>query len=597
MKNNKYLRAAALLCICMVLMFTGIKAREFFEENRTDVSINVKESISVQEKFDQYLNDLFCQEVAASTINLHYTLKNPEEYGITKYTVSYGTISDESQNKAVAVLENIKAALNKIDPDKLDRNYQMTYDILTSYVEHELHGANYYLYQEMLRPSTGTQAEIPVLMAEYTFYDEQDVQDYLELLNQMPAYFGQILNFEKQKAEAGLFMSDYAADDIILQCENFISDKENNYLLDTFNDKLAVMEAISAEQKAVYQEENKSAVLDKVIPAYENLINGMQSLKGQGKNQAGLFHFEQGREYYEYLVKAYTGSDMSVEEMKKKTKEQRAEDMSNAAKLIGENPELLVQCTTYTFEEKEPDIILEELQEKMVNDFPTPPDTSFAIKYVHPSLEKYLAPAFYLTVPIDDISRNAIYINGSSNYQKIKLYTTLAHEGFPGHLYQNIMERSQNFPAIRSLLGTSGYAEGWATYVEMISYYYADIDEPLAALLQRDQSALLSLYATADIGIHYDGWGLDETKDFFAEYQITNEEAVTDIFHLIVEEPAHYLKYYIGYLEFLNLKEYTKKTYGEEYSDYKFHEALLKMGPGWFPVLKKYITQYYNNAA
>ena len=308
-----------------------------------------------------------------------------------------------------------------------------------------------------------------------------------------------------------------------------------------------------------------------------------------------MLHLPKGKEYYEYLVKAYTGSDKTVSEMQQATVNQRAKDMSDAARLIAEQPDLLTQTSTYAFDLKDPVAILQELQQKMQQDFPTPPDTSFTVKYVHASLEEYMAPAFYLAVPIDDISQNAIYINGANNYQKLKLYTTLAHEGYPGHLYQNIMERSQDFPAIRSLLGTSGYSEGWATYVEMITYSYADIDPKLAALFQKDQSALLSLYATADMGIHYDGWSLADMIDFFGIYQITDKEVLTGIYQLIVEEPAHYLKYYIGYLEFLELKDYAMDIFGEDYSDYQFHEAIMKMGPAQFSVLKKYLPEYYES--
>ena len=419
------------------------------------------------------------------------------------------------------------------------------------------------------------------------------MQDYLALLQQTPDYFREILLFEMEKANNGLFMSEFAAEDIISQCRNFIADKGNNYLLDTFEEKINGMEGLNDQQKQSYIAQNQSAVKEALIPAYEMMIQGLTKLKGSGKNQQGLVYLPQGKEYYEYLVKSYTGSDRTVEELQQAAAHKRAADISEAAKLLSERPDLLAQTTSYAFAQQDPTAILQELQQKMQKDFPAPPDTSFTVKYVHASLEEYMAPAFYLSVPIDDISRNAIYINGSNNYQKLKLYTTLAHEGYPGHLYQNVMERSQDFPAIRSLLGTSGYSEGWATYVEMISYSYADIDAQLAALFQKDQSALLSLYATADMGIHYDGWSLADMIDFFGEYQITDKGVLTDIYHLIVEEPAHYLKYYIGYLELLDLKAYAKDVYGEQYSDYRFHEALMKMGPAQFPVLKKYLPEYY----
>lgn len=596
MKKFNFRRFYTLLFL-VLLIAAGAWGTNYVKQHPGSIFTNTEYESTVQDDFDSFIEKLFQSEISANTINMHYTLRNPENYGISDYNVTYGEISEESHQRSVAALENIASILNNFSVKQMDISRNLTYDILKDEIETQMEGADFYLYQEMLRPSTGVQAELPVLMAEYAFYDEKDVQDYLILLKQTPEYFRQILLFEIEKANKGLFMSDFAVGDIINQCKNFVEGGDNNYLITTFDDKIDQLEEISDQQKIFYKEQNQNAVMEFVIPAYETMIKGLEKLKGSGKNQEGLCHFPKGTEYYEYLVKSYTGSEKSVDEMIKATEQQRAKDMTEAAKILSEHPELLNQSTSYAFAQQDPNAILQELQGKMQKDFPTPPDTSFTIKYVHPSLEEYMAPAFYLSVPIDDISQNSIYINGSNNYQKLKLYTTLAHEGYPGHLYQNVMERSQNFPLIRSLLGTSGYSEGWATYVEMISYSYADIDSQLSSLLQKDQSALLSLYATADMGIHYKGWSLSDMMDFFGEYQIKDKETLTEIFHLIVEEPAHYLKYYIGYLEFLQLKEYAEDIFGDQYSDYKFHEALMKIGPAQFKIIKKYLPEYYDSSS
>lgn len=592
MKNLKFKRIFTLLLL-LVLVAAGAAGANYAKQHPGSIFVDTKSDARGQEAFSEFVDQLFRSQAAGNTINLHYTLRNPENYGITDYPITFGEFSKKSHQESVAALENLKAALEGFTAQDFDVSARLTYDILREEVENGIDQAEYYYYQEPLRPSTGVQGELPVLLAEYAFYDEGDVQDYLALLEQMPEYFRQILLFEMEKANAGLFMSQFAAEDIINQCKNFASDVENNYLISTFVDKINGMDCLDQEQRLFYQQQNKKAVLESVIPAYETMIQGLEKLKNAGKNQQGLCHLPKGKEYYQYLVKSYTGSDHSIEELKKACERQRAEDLTQAAKLISEHPDLLTQSVSYAFAQQEPAEILQELQEKMKEDFPAPPDTNFTIKYVHPSLEEFMAPAFYLAVPIDDFSQNSIYINQSNNYQKLKLYTTLAHEGYPGHLYQNVMERSQNFPAIRSLLGTSGYSEGWATYVEMLSYSYAELDGSLASLLQKDQSALLSLYASADFGIHYDGWSLEDLIDFFAEYQITDQEALTEIYHLIVEEPAHYLKYYIGYLEFLQLKKDAKEQFGESYSDYKFHLALMKMGPAQFSILQKYLPEYY----
>lgn len=547
-----------------------------------------------QQAFTDYTDQVFRSEIAASTLNMHYTLAHPENYGINEYTVTYGKISQNSGEETSIILENWKKKLGEFKKKELTDSQQMTYDIMIDYIENELTATGTDDCEEILRPSTGFQSQLPVLLAEYTFYDERDIQDYLKLISCTPDFFRQIIEVEKKKSQQGLFMADFAAEDIVKQCNNFTQDPEHNYLLSTFDSRIGEMSGkLSSEQAEAYKVQNRQLVLEQLIPAYEYMAQEITALKGSGTNSGGLCGLPGGKEYYRSLVRDVTGSDLSVEEMQRQTELKRDQDMKDLTKLAAENADLSEKCSNYQLSTEDPELILEDLQQKMKKDFPAAPDVGYTVKSVHPSLEEYTAPAFYLTPPIDDISQNCIYINQSKGDQKLKLYTTIAHEGFPGHLYQNVMERSSGLSAIRSLFGSSGYAEGWATYVEMQSFYYADVDPKIAAYLQKNQSALLSLYATADMGIHYDGWTLRDAVDFFGGYQITNKRVIKEIYQLIIEEPAHYLKYYIGYLEFLNLKKYAMKKYGDEFSNYKFHESLMKMGAAPFSILKKYLPEYW----
>ena len=550
-------------------------------------------NVGSKEEFSAYLNQIFRSEVTGSTLNMHYNLAHPENYGITDYKVTYGNVSAGRDTEAAAVLENWKKNLKRFRKKDLPVSQQMAYDILEDYIVQELPAGKFSLYQEILKPSTGFQSQLPVLLAEYKFYDEKDVQDYLELMAETPALFRKIMDLERIKAEKGLFMADFAVDDVVAQCRSFTQDPANNYLLSTFDDRVDEAGFLTPEQAEQYKQVNRQIVTGEMVPAYQRLAEELSALKGSGKNSGGLCGLEGGREYYEYLVKDTTGSGMSVEEMQAQTEAQRKQDLAELAQIAKNHPDIGQKCVNYQLPTEEPELILKDLQRKMQQDFPSPPEVSFQVKEVHPSLEEYTAPAFYLTPPIDDVSQNCIYINKSKGDEKIQLYTTLAHEGFPGHLYQNVMERSCGLEPIRSLFGSSGYVEGWATYVEMQSYYYADVEQDVSAFLQKNQSALLSLYATADMGIHYDGWTLRDTIDFFASYQIADKATIQQIYQLIVEEPAHYLKYYIGYLEFLNLKEYAKEKFKEDYSDYKFHAALMEMGNAPFYILKEYLPEYY----
>lgn len=549
-------------------------------------------SQSESARLSSYLDSLFQKEVTANTLSMHYTITSPKDFGITSYQPTLGQISKEADREFLPLFENIRAALNSYDYDHLAKEDRLTIDTLLSYTDTQLALSDYYYYDEILKPNTGIQAELPVLLAEYQFASRRDVLDYLTLLSDVQRYFDEILAFEMEKSDRNLFMPDFAIDAVCKECADFCAQTSDHYLITTFDAKLDAMTQISDEDKAAYKEKNRSLILNRVLPAYEGLSESLSAKRGSGKNDMGLCYLPKGKIYYENLVHRSTGSSHSVKELAEMTAKKREADLLAISELVHTNPDVSKQAELFSIDVSDPTQVLNSLRDKIAADFPLPAETAFSVKEVDPCLQNAMAPAFYLTAPIDDPSHNMIYINPAAGSDGIKLFTTLAHEGFPGHLYQTVMTYQGNPAPIRSLLNYPGYTEGWATYVEMMSYSYAGLTPDAARLLSCNQSALLSLYASCDMGIHYDGWTLSDTIRFFRDYNIKDVGTISDIYEYIVEEPAHYLKYYIGYLEFLDLREYAKKLYGENYSNVTFHQAVLEMGPAPFDLLKKYLESY-----
>lgn len=544
--------------------------------------------------FDDFCNRLFCQEVSSNTINLHFTLSEPKPYGIEDPPVTLGEISRTAADENNADVENTLATLKKFDYETLDTSDQLTYDILSDYLKHQLSGTQYYYYEEYLSPASGIQAQLPVLYEEYQFQDEEDVKDYLELLPLTKPYFEEIIAFEQEKAKAGLFMSDAVCNTLLEQCASFTADKEQHYLIETFNHKVDALTDIDASTKEAYKAENQKVVNEAIFPAYDELSAALSELKGSGKNEKGLCYFDKGKDYYGYLVYYNTGCSSSPEDILAKIEQQRLEDLQTAAQLTQANPNLWEQCEAYTLSDTDASSILNTLQQKMLTQFPAPPETEFSVSYIEECMEDYLAPAYYITAPIDNYKKNSIYINANTDDTTMRYFTTLAHEGFPGHLYQTVMSYEMGIPEVRSVLNYPGYVEGWATYVEMLSYQYAGLPEDAARLMALNQSALLSLYASTDIGIHYEGWSLADTIKFWRDYGITDQATISQIYQYIISEPANYLKYYVGYLGFLELQKYAKNTFGENYRDVDFHKAVLAIGSAPFDIVEKYLPEYYN---
>lgn len=543
--------------------------------------------------FEAFCDGLFCQEVCSNTINLHFTLSDPGSYGIENPPVTLGEISLTAANEDNAGVENTLAALKKYDYETLTDNERLTYDILSDYLEHQLSGTSYYYYEEYLSPASGVQAQLPVLYEEYRFQDEEDVKDYLELLPLTKPYFEEIIAFEQEKAKAGLFMSDSVCNTLLEQCSAFTADKEQHYLIETFNHKVDALTDIDAAAKEAYKTENKSIVNEAIFPAYDELSAALSKLKGSGKNDKGLCYFEHGKDYYSYLVYYNTGISAEPKELLEKIEQQRFEDLQTAAELIRVNPDLWEQCEAFSLQDTDPVSILNTLQQKMQSQFPAPPETEYTVSYIEECMEDYLAPAYYITAPIDNYRKNSIYINADTDDTTMRYFTTLAHEGFPGHLYQTVMSYEMGLPKVRSILNYPGYVEGWATYVEMLSYQYASLAKEAAQLMALNQSALLSLYATTDIGIHYEGWSLSDTIKFWRDYGISDTATISEIYEYIISEPANYLKYYVGYLGFLDLQKFARENFGADYNDIDFHKAVLAIGPAPFSIVEKYLPVFY----
>lgn len=560
-------------CCLLVILISFLSGNAFWSSLHAESS---------DRQFRTFTRSLFQTEVSANTISLHYTLRSPSDYGIADIPATYGSLSSDSV-AAKASVRNVLSSLQEFDPDTLSSENALTFKILDTYLKNASTGTDYLLYQEPLGPVSGIHTQLPVLLSEYSFYDTQDVETYLALLKETPSYFDSVIRFEQKKAASGLFMPDYQADSVLDTCQSFIDMGKENYLVSTFNERIASLDLLPENKKDSFQKENMKLVIEEIYPAYQNLITAIKSLKGKGMNEQGLSHFPYGKKYYEYLVRQTTGCNESISRLRLMTRAQILEDLSAMQKVLFPADAALTQASV--LEQTSPDSMPDDLRSKITDTFPEIPDVDFQVKYVPESMQDYLSPAFYMIPAIDNLTENVIYINNGQTASGLNLYTTLAHEGYPGHLYQTVYFSASEPDPIRSILDFGGYVEGWATYAEMMSYYLAPLPKTEASLLQKNSSVILGLYALADMGIHYDGWSVTDTVRFFSDYGINDPNAVQSVYKLIIGSPANYLKYYIGYLKFYELKKEMADALGNQFSQKEFHRAVLDVGPAPFEIV------------
>jgi len=567
-----------------------------YPEDTTQESFDEKKIVA-QKEFDQLTAQFFRDLVGDSRIDLHFLIKNPASYGIDAAPSLFGTISADNLVLENQELSALNERLNGFDVNLLTAGQKTTLRILKSHLRTAAISEGLELYYQPLSDTIGIQAQLPILLSEYVFYNRQDVEDYLELLGGIDEYYAEILKYEQEHAQAGLMMPDYAIDNVITSCESYLLMPDNNFMTDTFKSRLDTVSGLTEEEKLSYEQQNAALLASDFVPAYQLLIDGMTQLKGTCTYEGGMSSLPDGKKYYEYLVYSNTGTSYdSVEEMLTAMEACLNKSLIEITTLGRKHPELLDLVDDYQFRQTEPEAMIEELKQLAMKDFPDLPECNYTLKTVPEALEATLSPAFYLSPPIDDYRNNTIYINQNPRFDKNTYYTTLAHEGYPGHLYQSVYFRANCDDPLRQILPAIGYKEGWATYVEHYSYTLDNgLDPDLGRLLAANMVATLGLQACLDVYINYMGWTQEQVADYLRDYYQNPEQLAEVIYKTMIENPTNFLSYYVGYIEFDNMKVQAEKQLGSRFNLKAFHTFLLDMGPAPFDVIQSYFSSWLSN--
>lgn len=600
-----------------LVIFAGLSAATLFGYVHTHAD----------EQFESFVEEFFLQELASNPIHFHYSVDDASAYHIDESQLTMSVYRPGDAANDVYALSILSEQLDKFSRRHLSEQNRYLCNLLISYADALSHTAAYPYFADPFSPASGAVSELPILLAEYRLDTVEDVEQYLSILQQIPDYLEGLIVYEHEKADAGLFMSDSTVDKVIRQCTALMDNKQlanhTHFLEVTFANRLEVLidqGLLTEEDSLSYRSLNERLLSTVVAPAYDRLADELTLLKGSGREICGLAHYAGGREYYEALLRLQTGSEREITEIKRLLYDDLAANYAALYELMRGNTSIreMFASEPAFLPAMSPKEILDYLENVIRQNYPMIPSAGnsalidYTVKYVDNSLEPYSAPAFYMTPPIDNIRNNTIYINALDTSDDLSLFTTLAHEGYPGHLYQTVY--CQNYWAqsgvtpLRNVLYYGGYVEGWAMYAELSSYDYAirliGSDEPEAAsyylACRLDRQIQLCLYSLLDIAIHYDGATPEDVREILSSFGSTDADTVAAIYAYIAEEPCNYPKYYLGYLEITELKKKAAEVWyrnnqptaariSDIYNDpdflLYFHRFLLENGPADFKTL------------
>lgn len=553
-----------------------------------------------QKKFDRFLNSCFREYAAENTVTLHFKLSNPSAYGIkTPVSPTYGDLSSDTLKKNCSRSKELLQKLYTFPTSTLTKKQKLTWQIFQDYLNESIMNEKYILYSSPLG-TNGLQSEIPVTLSEYRLDNEKDVKDYLSLVNQVPELFTQILDFEQERRNAGIISPSFVISDTIDQIDQFLNaSEENNPLIQSFEDRLTEVESLSKDQKASYIANNRLLVTDKVLPAYKSLKTSLQAYTNDSKKTSSkerLCEYKNGQDYYKFLLMSNVGTDFSPEDCITILEAQLKNTVKDISSLTAKNKDLYTEYLSAVPALSAPKEIMNTLKNDSLVEFPEIKNISCQLKNVPDALSGTSACAFYLVPPIDSTKDNIIYIN-KNRVDSNELFSTLAHEGYPGHLYQTNYFLTTNPSPLRTFLHCAGYDEGWGTYAQLYSYNFIEfknVNEQTTKQLRqlyRDNDLLsLSLSSLCDLYVNYKNYDENALANYLQTYGIDKDSA-QNLYRYVIENPTTYLSYSIGCYELDQLKQTMADSLGKAFKISDFHEAVLNVGSCNFSILRQEIEK------
>ena len=550
--------------------------------------------------FNDYTKELLTPLIGNDEFTQHFLFKDPTSYGLSE-TGDISLPTPTVSNTLSKVLINlIFSDLNNYNYDKLNFDQQMTYNILTNLVDsiNDKTSEMSYLDNNYLGSYLGYQAQLPLLLHEYKFYDINDVYNYFSFLDLVPDTFKAYVDFEIEKADEGFGMQNFVIDKVINQCNEFINDAENHFLIKTFEKRIEDL-ILPLNIKNELIETNRQKITGPLIEGYKYIKNNLPILYNKATNNLGLSYYKIGKEYYTYLFHNETGYDISISDAITYINNKVDENYQELNEIIKNNLDIQETAKNSSLLNTTPENQINLYKTLINKNFPKLNyDPNIIINYIDESMENHFSPAAFISSPIDSLENQYIYLNNSSikddyNY----LYSTLAHEGLPGHLYQDVYFKSQDVNLIRKIIKNSGYAEGWATYAEIYSFSFVEGEDKIVAEYLKNENELLgALQCRLDMGIHYEGWDANDVLAYLNTYLngYTIENA-TKILEQIIEIPTNSQIYFFTYFKITDMYDRTKSALGSNFNELDFHKQILDCGPIPLKYVEKVINQYIEN--
>lgn len=558
-------------------------------DNTPAATDNAGEKSEDDALFEEIAHDVLVGILTSDGLTYHQFVKDPAYFGIKEEDIErgWGDYTLEAHNESYKENDDVAERLKAVDPEKLSKENRVAYENLTMTLSFAEDTRDMFYYEEPLLPLNGEHTMLPLMMTMYEISTPEDAEYYLVLLEDIPRYLGQIADFEEQKAERGLFMTENALDQVLETCRKYVEQGENFFLVDSFGEMLdAAGLDLSSDSRAALIERNRSCVVENILPAYASLASRLEALRG--KCSAFVGACDRGDEAvrrYAFAARSAAACDLSTDKMAELLNDYAGSLLGKLMRILFSDPDAANRFGgKITSGDAETDV--EYLLTLIDGVYPAIPEQKIDFVDVPEAVGEDFSPAAYLISAFDDPSRNVVMFNPTSDNNTMLM--TLAHECFPGHLYQTQFFRNSRVPLMQQAIAPTGYSEGWAVFSELFIAGRASKYNVNDCLLEQYNSIICNILIPAyvSIKVNTEGWDTDDILEYLSNYGLNSEDYANILFEYSVNMPTYFFNYAMGLVNTMRIYEKVNPTTDQQKA--AFFKEYLEFGPCYYDILNKH---------
>ena len=565
------------------------------------------ESAKANAFFDQYFMDAAALSPMALT-----------HLGIKQDYDKWDQLTDEQNDKELALTKKALADLTQFDVAKLDTQTALSYQLFKQQLEQDIANDKWRYYNYPVNQMFGMHSGVPsLLINQHQIENESDAKAYIARLNGIPQLFKQLEAQLTKRAELGIIPPKFVFPLAITASQNIIkgapfSTGADSTLLEDFRNKVNKL-TLDDAAKQLLVKEAEVALTSSVKPAYESLIAYLTAQEKQAGTDDGVWRFKDGEAFYNMALERTTTTKMTAEEIHQLGVAEVArihDEMKAIMQKVGFKGDLqaffafMRDDTQFYYPDTaegkaaylaEATRLIDHMKSQLDSLFLVKPKADLIVKAVEPFREESAGKAFYQQPSMDGKRPGTYYANlhNMKDMPKYQMEALAYHEGIPGHHMQiAIAQELGDMPKFRKFGRYTAYIEGWGLYTELLPKDIGLYQDPYSDFGRLAMELWRACRLVVDTGIHAKKWTREQAIQYLADNTPNARTEAENSIERYIVMPSQATAYKIGMIKIVQLRDKAKTALGDKFDIREFHDVVLKNGAVPLDVLESLVDAY-----